>query len=183
MAGVRIGVDKLHYAVCTDGDAETWGKPSPLKGVITANINPNASQETLFADDGPYDTAATTGNIEVEINKAELTMAERAALLGHSYTNGKLVYKATDVAPFVAIGFRTLKSNGHYKYVWLLKGKFIDPEENNETKGDSINWQTDTITGQFLKTNINDNWRVDADEDDKDAASVITTWFDAVVTE
>jgi hypothetical protein len=65
----------------------------------------------------------------------------------------------------------------------LLKGKFIDPEENNETKGDSINWQTDTITGQFLKTNINDNWRVDADEDDQDAASVIATWFDSVVTE
>lgn len=183
MAGVRIGVDQLHYAICTDGDTETWATPVALKGVITVNINPNGSQETLFADDGPYETATTTGNIEVEINKAALTMAEKAALLGHTYSNGKLAYKATDVPPFVAIGFRTLKSNGHYRYVWLLKGKFIDPEDQNETKGDSINWQTDTINGQFLKTNVNDNWKVEADEDDVDAATVVAAWFTAVVTD
>lgn len=181
MAGVRIGVDKLHYSICTDGDVETWGAPVPLKGVINANINPNASQETLFADDGPFETASTIGNIEVEINKAQLTLAERAVLLGHTYSNGKLVSKAGDVPPFVAIGFRTLKSNGSYRYVWLLKGKFQDLEDQNETKGDSINWQTDTINGQFLKTNKNDNWKVEADSDDNDAATAISTWFDAVV--
>lgn len=181
MAGVRIGVDKLHYAICTDGDTESWGTPSPLKGVISVNINPNASQETLFADDGPYETAATIGNIEVEINKAQLALAERAELLGHTLANGKLVSKSTDVPPFVAIGFRTLKSNGHYRYVWLYKGKFQDLEDQNETKGDSINFQTDTINGQFLQTNKNQAWKIEADEDDQAAATVIADWFNAVV--
>ena len=181
MAGVRIGVDKLHYAICTDGASETWGTPEALKGVISVNINPNASQETLFADDGPYETAATIGNIEVEINKAQLTLEERAVLLGHTYANGKLVSKSTDVPPFVAIGFRTLKSNGNYRYVWLYKGKFQDLEDQNETKGDSVNFQTDTINGQFLQTNKDQAWKIEADQDDPDAASDIAAWFNAVV--
>ena len=182
MVGVRIGVDKLHYAICTDGDTETWGKPEALKGVISVNINPNASQETLFADDGPYETAATIGNIDVEINKAQLTLDERAVLLGHTKgADGTLVSKSTDVPPFVAIGFRTLKSNGHYRYVWLYKGKFQDLEDQNETKGDSINFQTDTIKGQFLQTNKSQAWKIEADEDDSDAATIISTWFNDVV--
>jgi len=181
MAGVRIGVDKLHYAICTDGDTETWATPIALKGVITVNINPNASQETLFADDGPYETAATIGNIEVEVNKAQLTLGERAALLGHTISSGKLVSKSTDVPPFVAIGFRTLKTNGKYRYVWLYKGKFQDLEDQNETKGDSINFQTDTINGQFLQTNKNHAWKIEADEDDTAAATDIAVWFDSVI--
>lgn len=182
MAGVRIGVDKLHYAICTDGDTETWGLPVALKGVISVNVNPNASQETLFADDGPYETAVTTGNIEVEINKAQLSISERAALLGHEYDSntGILKSKSTDTPPYVAIGFRTLKSNGTYRYVWLYKGKFTDPEDQNETKGDSINFQTDTINGQFLQTNKDGVWKVEADEEDASAATTIASWFTAV---
>jgi hypothetical protein len=61
-----------------------------------------------------------------------------------------LVTSSNDVPPWVAIGFRTLKSNGTYRYVWLYKGKFVDPEEKSETKGDSVNFQTDTIKGNFV---------------------------------
>jgi len=183
MAGVRIGVDQLHYALCHDGDVETWDTPVALKGVISANVNPNSSQETLFADDGPYETGTTTGNIEVEINKAQLTIQERAVLLGHAYdaSTGTLKSKASDVPPYVAIGFRTLKSNGSYRYVWLYKGKFTDPEDQNETKGDGINFQTDTINGQFLQTNKDQSWKNEADSDDTNAAATIATWFDSVI--
>lgn len=190
----RIGCDNLVYAIMKTEDTATTApvfdavKPAP--GVISVNINPNASQETLFADDGPMETATTLGKIDVEINKAELTTENKADLLGHQIdTNGGIVYGDSDVPPWVAIGFRTLKSNGKYRYVWLYKGKFTDPEDANETKGDSINFQTDTIKGQFVKLSnqieINGKlvrpWKYELDGDNESAdTDTIETWFDTV---
>lgn len=186
----RIGCDNLVYAkLLTDPiDATpTWGDIKAAPGVMSLNINPNASIETLFYDDGPGETATTLGNIEVEIQKNELTTEQRADLLGHEIdSKGAIVYGANDVPPWVAIGFRTLKSNGKYRYVWLYKGKFMEPEDNNETKGDGVNFQADTISGQFAKLNkpftVNGRevtpWKYEVDAENADAdATLITNWF------
>ena len=191
----RIGCDNLVYALMTTEDtteaAPAYAEVKPAAGVMSLNINPNGAMETLFADDGPMDTASTLGRIEVEIQKNELTSEQKADLLGHEIDgNGAVVYSDSDVPPWVAIGFRTLKSNGKYRYVWLYKGKFTEPEDNNETKGDSINFQADTISGQFTKLNyaytVNGKkkrpWKYELDGDSADAkATVMESWFEAPV--
>ena len=40
--------------------------------------------------------------------------------------------------PYLAIGWRFLKANGKYRYVWLLKGKLSQEEEEGETKRISL---------------------------------------------
>lgn len=191
----RIGCDNLVYALMTTEDtaqsAPVYGEVKSAPGVMTININPNGSQETLFADDGPMDTASTLGRIEVEIQKNELTTENKADFLGHEIdTNGALVYGDSDVPPWLAIGFRTLKSNGKYRHVWLYKGKFTEPEDANETKGDSINFQADTINGQFTKLSyqytVNGKkvrpWKYELDADYEEASEeTIATWFAAPV--
>ena len=71
----RIGCDNLVYAIQTTEDTATtapvYAAPKAAPGVMSVNINPNASQETLFADDGPMETATTLGKIDVEIKKNE----------------------------------------------------------------------------------------------------------------
>lgn len=190
----RIGCDNLVYAIQTTEDTKTtppvYAAPVPAPGVMSININPNASQETLFADDGPMETATTLGKIDVAIQKNELTVQNKADLLGHKIdSKGSIVYSDNDVPPYVAIGFRSLKSNGNYRYVWLYKGKFTDPEDNNETKGDSINFQADTINGQFVKltspidigTAIVRPWKYELDEDYVSAdATLMAAWFTTV---
>lgn len=187
----RIGCDNLVYAKMTTEDTDSvapvYGAVTPALGVMSVNINPNGAQETLFADDGPMETASTLGKIEVEIQKSELTTQNKADLLGHQIdAKGALVYGDSDVPPWVAIGFRTLKSNGNYRYVWLYKGKFTEPEDANETKGDSINFQTDTISGQFTRLNmsytLNGNkvrpWKYELDQDSESAdEATILSWF------
>lgn len=191
----RIGCDNLVYAKMTTEDSATsapaYGEVVKAPGVMSININPNSSLETLFADDGPMETAATLGKIDVEIQKNELTAQNKADLLGHEIdTNGAVVYGDSDVPPYVAIGFRTLKSNGKYRYVWLYKGKFSEPEDANETKGDSINFQSDTISGQFAKLNyaytVNNRtvrpWKYELDGDSENAnEATMTNWFKAPV--
>lgn len=191
----RIGCDNLVYAIMTTEDtveqAPAYGTVTKAPGVMSININPNGSQETLFADDGPMEVASTLGRIEVAIQKNELTTQNKSDLLGHAIdSNGALVYGDSDVPPWVAIGFRTLKSNGKYRYIWLYKGKFNEPEDNNETKGDSINFQADTINGQFVKLNKSYTvsgksmrpWKYELDEESENAsATAIAGWFTAPV--
>ena len=191
----RIGCDNLVYATMTTEDTASappvYGEVKQAIGVMSLNINPNGAQETLFADDGPMETASTLGRIEVEIQKNELTTENKADLLGHQIdTKGALVYGDSDIPPWVAIGFRTLKSNGNYRHVWLYKGKFTEPEDSNETKGDSINFQSDTINGQFTRLNYAYTiynkkvrpWKYELDQDHTSAdAATIGKWFDAPV--
>jgi phi13 family phage major tail protein len=190
----RIGCDMLHYAAMTTEDTDTaapvYATPTNAPGVMSVSINPNGSLDTLFADDGPMESASTLGKIEVEIKKNQLTTANKADLLGHLVDSNKaLVYGDSDTPPWVALLFRTLKSNGNYRYVCLYKGKFTEPEDTSETKGDSINFQSDTIKGQFVKLNYAYTvatksvrpWKYEADQDDAGvAATVFSGWFTKV---
>lgn len=178
-----IGLRDVYYALLTSdpvSGSPTYETPVRIAGAISANVNPNASSATLFADDGPYDTAATIGEISLELNMADLDLATQAVLLGHTLgSDGVLKCKAGDVPPWVAVGFRTLKSNGHYRYYWLNKGKFALPEDDLQTKGDSIEFQTPTISGSFVKRNCDDEWRRIGDED-ADGFSA-TGWFNSPI--
>ena len=192
---IKIGCDNLVYAIMktvdTKAAAPTFDAPKNAPGVQSININPNASVETAFGDDGPMETASTLGKIDVEIQKAYLTAENQADLLGKAIdSKGGLVSGSNDTPPWVAVGFRTLKSNGHYRYVWLYKVRFMDPEDNNETKGDSINFQSETIKGQGAKLNfgykvdgkVRYPWKYEIDEDTLEADdTTLEGWFTAVV--
>lgn len=181
--GVQIGLSGLHYAILTKddvGDTEAlYETPVPIPGAISANVNPNSSEETLFADDGPYESATTLGSISVELNVADLPLETQGILFGHTITeDGVLIRKSADTPPWVGIGFRSLKSNGKYRYTWLAKGKFTLSEQATETRGDSISYQTPTATGAFVKRECDDEWERHIDEDSTGyTATQGTNWF------
>jgi len=186
MPGVIIGLKDLHYALLQQDDENgvVYSAPVRIAGAVQANINPNASLETLFADDGPMETSASMGKIELELIAADFPLEVQAILLGHTVSGGVLKRKASDVPPWVAIGFKSLKSNGKYRFVWLLKGKFNQPEQNHETKGDTVNFQTPTLNGSFVKRDFDDEWIHQTDEDMTNYVdSIGSGWFDAVGVE
>lgn len=180
-AGVLIGVSNVVVWELEEdpafGGTAKYKEPKALPGVITANINPNASTSTLFADDGPFESAAAQGEIALELNMAELSLEDQAFLLGHKIEAGILKRKGSDSPPTLAVAFRSLKSNGKYRYTTLTKGKFSLPEQNNQTKADSIEWNTPTITGAFLKRTCDDEWQRQADDDDTASTTAIENWF------
>lgn len=184
MDGVTIGLRDVHYALLTKDETGvggiTYAAPVPIIGAITADINPNSSNETLFADDGPMETASALGQITLDLNVADLPLDVQAVLLGHTISAGVMVRKASDVPPWVAIGFKSLKSNGSYRWVWLVKGKFSVPEQKGATKADKVAFQTPTIKGNFVKRDGDDVWQKTADED---ATGYLATtgdgWFTA----
>lgn len=193
----RVAVRDLCFAKLLTDDgtsAPTYDTVHKTQGLMKIGINPNASQDSMFYDDGPNEATSTLGKIEVEIEKSSLSPTEIAFLLGaHLDSNGCLVEGAEDTPPYVAVGFKSKHSSGKYEYVWLYKVKFMSPETNYETQGETPAYQSNTISGLAVKLNYEYTvatdkihpWRIKVEEEDQGdvtgKAEVLAKWFDAVV--
>jgi len=181
--GVQIGFKDLHYALLTVDDdiAIDYSIPIKIAGAIDAKISPKVSTKTLFADDGPDEVSSTLGEIDVEIQVKDLPLDAQAALLGHTVTGGVLTKNSGDIAPYLALGFKSKKTNGKYRYVWLLKGKFHLQEQEYKTQEDTPEFQTPSIKATFVKRQHDGDWQKIADEDHPDyTAEIGANWFTAV---
>lgn len=176
-----IGLKDIHVAVISG--TGTYEVPTRLAKAIEAKVNPNVSSVTLYADDGAAETASAIGDIEVELNIDDLSSTSYAMIMGKTAnSDGVIIEGSSDNPPYLALGFRSLKSNGAYRYIWLYKGKFQLSEEAYKTKGEEVEFQTPTVKATFL-TDEDGNWRARVDSDDTSVSqTVIENWFDAVYT-
>jgi phi13 family phage major tail protein len=179
----KVGLSNLHYAklvqdIITGVVYETTVK---VTGLITANITAASSSATLYADNGPAETASTLGEVRLSIEVSELPVVVAADWLGHTVDGGIMKSNVGDSAPYIAVMFEGLKSNNSKRFVKLLKGKAQEPEDNYKTKGESIEFQSQTIELVFVKRDFDGDWKHTADEDHEDyVPSIGTNWYTSV---
>lgn len=149
-----IGLRDLYRAPITvgKGGEETYGTPERMAKAISAEMSVEVAEAILYADDGADEVVKEFVSGELTLNVNDLMPADLAAILGQTQDDDQVVYAGeNDDPPYMAIGFRAKKANGMYKYIWLYKVKFAIPSESYQTKGDSIEFTTPEITGQFIK--------------------------------
>ncbi len=187
---IRIGVDKLYYALMlsdTVGEA-SYANPEQIQGTTEIALTLNNTVGTFYADDGAYEAFTQQGDIEFAISLAGLSQEVRARLTGAQYDplTGLAVDGQTDSPPNVAIGFRSQKANGQYRYVWVLKGKFSKANATYSTKGSTVTPQAEQYTYKALNRIYDNNWRQMLDSDDANLpiglnnaalSDPITGWF------
>lgn len=177
----QVGLRNFHYALMTTEDTATtapvYGTPKKVVGINSIDINPTINKATLYGDDQALATASSLGEIEVTLDIAELPLVDQAALLGHTITDGVMISKGSDSAPYVAIMFESEKHNGETRYVKLLKGKFSESQETTNTRGDSIEFQIPQITASFVARQNDGAWKHTRDTTD---TAVATSWYASV---
>jgi len=184
MTKTVISLRDLHYAKLTKDDLTgvTYDAVKPLAPAISANVNRNSASTSLYADDGVIEVATSVGETELELGVADIPQEVQADLLGHEIRAGVLIRKSSDQSPYVGIAFRSECADGSYKYVWLYKGKFQVPSQEHNTKGESVEFQTRTITGKFANRTFDGITDIEANSATTGLPSgLITGWFDAVV--
>ena len=103
-------------------------------------------------------------------------------LFGQTVEKEKKEIKANvnDVAKYVGFGFvkgEMVNNVTTYVAVWIPKVKFTPPAEKCTTKGDSITWNTPTITGKGMADNAG-FWRyMEIFETEKEALDYIKAKF------
>lgn len=180
---VLIGLSDFYYALMNSDTTAgvSYQTPVNLKGAISVAYNPNSEVATLFADDGPYDTAESIGEIELEVGIADISQEDYAALMGHTISGGVMSELSTDQPVDCAFGFKAKRSNGGYSYFWFLKGKFSKPAIDHETKGDKIAFQTPKMMWNGVARVYDSRFKYSTRDDADDyAAATGSTWFSAV---
>lgn len=184
-----IGLDKLYYAIITEGTGgvETYGAPKIMAKAISAELAPQIAEATLYADDGAAENVKEFTSATFTLGVDDLASDVMADLLGVTVDqNGVVVSTPDDAAPYVAVGFRAKRSNGKYQYFWLYRVKFGVPNNTLATKGESITFNTPSIVGTVMRRNKADGngghpWKVDVVEGATGVdQTVIDGWYSDV---
>lgn len=135
----KIGLDSLYVASVTTDDATDYvaGTPAYLAPAAEASLAPTTSFEIQYADDQPYDVMTAEGDTKISLKVTNIDLAMLAAITGKVFDAavGRMLDNGGS-APYMALSFRSMKSNGEYRYYQYLKGKFDMPKEDISTKGE-----------------------------------------------
>ncbi|WP_227397325.1 major tail protein [Jeotgalibacillus aurantiacus] len=177
------GLIKFHYAKqLTDvpGVGATYDTPKPVGSAISLSETPTTSMTTLYAENGPSETAAANGPTAAEIGVKDLTDEVLADLLGQTINaDGVRIQSRNDTAPYVALGFQMTSESGDDAFVWLFKGKFARPSRTANTKGESVEFNTPTITATFISRDFDGEEKATIRKNATNSA-ITDSWFEAV---
>ncbi len=135
----RVGLADLYVAEVTQDDASGFvcGTPEALAPAAEASVEPASNSEVQYADDAPYYVFSSEGETKVTLTVTGVPAEMLAKLTGkyfHSASGRVYDYNATK--PYFALGFRSKKADGSYRYYWFLKGTFGSPKESLSTLKD-----------------------------------------------
>lgn len=182
----QMGLKDIHIALLSEdiSSGATYETPEKLERAISAKLSPKSNTENIYSDDTVEDVIAAFEGIDVEIEVNQLSLTSRAKLQGSKVVKGVLIENKNDVAPTVALGFKSKKTNGKYRYVWLLKGKFELTTDEYDTEGEKPDPKSAKLSGTFYPRDFDGNYRFIVDEDESGVdASIISGWFTDVPDE
>ena len=183
-----VGLKDFTIAPLTKDDSTgvTYGTLQSVAGAIEASIEPqNNDPDVQYADDIEFDVLYPDPEITFNTTLADLPLSIQEMILGNDIDeNGVLVRRANDAPPYFAVGFRSEKTNGKFRYVWLYKVRAKPITENYATKeGTTINRQTGQIEWTAIKRTYDNAYQAVADEGENgfDAATA-ATFLESVYT-
>lgn len=154
----KIGLNNFLYGILTEAadGTPTYGVAKKPGKAITCNVSISNNSATLYADDvlAESDTSFQSGTVTMGIDECDIET--QATLLGHTATEGNIVRKATDVAPYVGFGrivTKVVSNVKKYKVEFLSKVKFSEPSQTDNTKGESVEFGTVEIEGTIATLN------------------------------
>lgn len=176
----RINVKNLKYCLLLSDDSSgvTYDDVEDFAQAMTIDIQPSQATGVLYGDGAQQENIAKLTGIATKIEVNKLSIETRAAILGHTFANGVLTKKASDEAPYIALGYQVEGTNGCSEYVWLLKGRAQEVASKAEQQTDKINFSTDTININFIPRDYDGFLEFDADTaNDNFVSSQASAWF------
>ena len=156
----NIGLTNLWYSMLTETKNELTGYIEPvydgvrtLGKAVSCAVEITSNTAKLYGDDtlAESDTSFASGKITLGVTDDDEEIF--APLLGHELDlDGSVIRGAQDTAPYVGVGRVITKMvNGVYKYKaeLIYKAKFSEPNKDEKTKGESVEFGTPTIAGDI----------------------------------
>lgn len=172
----QIGLTNIWYGILTEGADGTpsYGGAKSFGKAVSAKVDVSTNSAALYADDVQAESDSSFQSGKVTLGVADDDMSVFAEILGHkvSEPGGVMTRNVNDVAPYVGLGRVITKMVNNvrtYKAEFLYKIKFVEPSQEDETKGESVDFKTPEIEGTAIAL-ANGDWSDSGVFDTKDAA-------------
>lgn len=160
----KIGLNNFRYGFLTenqDGTPSYSGAKTP-GAAVTCNVDVSSNDAKLYANDTVQetDTGFAGGNVTMGVDRYDYQT--QADLLGHTYDKetNHIKRNSNDIAPYVGLGrVITEMVDGKYQYrtEFLNKVKFSEPSQEDNTKGEDIEFSTYEYEGTIAQCG-NGDW-------------------------
>ena len=174
LRGIRAGKYKN-----TSGTV-SYESPTEVGDAMSANLELRFAEGRLYAESklAEYIKLATGGTISLAVKY--IKKAAQVMFYGCSTETSKdnLKFSAKDIANYVGVGFYAPdKIDGVTKYtcVWVPKVLFGPPSLAYQTKGENIQFNTPTTTGEFLADDSTSELLLETET--VDSAEAAVTWI------
>ncbi len=176
-------VKNIYYAKATldeNGDITLHEAPKKVFDTQTIKLSVSSSTDKHYTSDGP-DVIENFEGGTLELGTYGIEEAVLADMEGHQVdSNGVTIKKATDEAPYVAIGYEIEKRNKKSKFTWFPQCKKKLGSEEYEVKGEKINPKGSTLAFEIIET-TEGIWNYTVSEDDASApVDLKDKWFTKV---
>lgn len=186
--GVRYGISNAHYALYTDGQGSalgTYATPVAMPGATQLTLTPQGNTWTFYADNIAYETGSSNTGYEVSLTIAVIGDQAKIDLLGYAADSNGVVYEAADSEPKSCAFLWEFDGSKVKKRGLLYNVKFNRPTETGNTKTDSVDPDTDELTGVAIGRDITVGGEVKniikaSTTNETATASQFADWFDAV---
>lgn len=126
------------------------GKAIQAELSITRNSNPLYADDVVAEDDNSITAMSVSIGMDDFTEEAQAYLGLLKEVAG-SGTDDKTYYETSGSADSAGLGYMRVRRKGGittYQGVWVLDVLFGIESENSQTKGESIEWQTPTVTGK-----------------------------------
>lgn len=120
---------------------------------ITRNNNPLHGDDSVIEDDN----GITAMSLEMGLDDLMEDVQVYMGLLKANGANADDYLETGGSSNEVGMGYIRVRRKGgitKYQAVWMYRGIFGPTSENTQTKGQSIEWQTPTVTGNIMATEV-----------------------------
>lgn len=163
----KIGLTNIWWANLTEaeGGAPTYDGARTFGKAVSCKVSVTNNDATLYAEDALAESDKSFNSASVTLGVADDDDTIFAPILGHTVKNeaegnGEMVRNANDVAPYIGLGRVITKMvNGGLKYKgeFLYKVKFSEPSQEDQTKGEKVDFKTPEIEGSAAQL-MNGDW-------------------------
>lgn len=147
------GVDQFHIAMVTKDDATGYTTETPVyfQPVQEIGKTTDSNSEAHYYDNKALIVVNSESADTIAITMTVPTLKQLAKIIGKSFDESTGMFVDGErVDNYFAISYRTKGTDGKYRYVSRLKGKFSIPEEIADSENDG----TDTTNVQVTYTGV-----------------------------
>lgn len=145
---IKYGIKNVYYAVATiaANNSATYTTPVALPGAVSLSLEPQGDTSPFYADNIVYYTSVANSGYEGDLELAKVPDSFLKDCLGYKADgNGVLFEDANAATVHFALIFQ-FEGDAHAKRSVLYNCVATRPEVNGNTKAESIEPETETIS-------------------------------------